>query len=219
MTSKGRSPTELQELTWLARQTLPVWGGPLERGVSAEHQASKDEALSRLWDEGLVTPVTDPKPGWVITHKGRRRIDKMLGREGAMTDDLREAVARALWCVNEDEKTFDEALRSEIDGDKQDANALCYVREMADAAIAVVVERCAALGGIYFHFNGDGEPSGEYCTVDTGEPNTHKYISAEGIRAMARKEGNHTYSPDVIAGGTDCRECGKPFEAHKEGEG
>lgn len=58
-----------------------------------------------------------------------------------MNNDLKEAVARALWNVNEDEKTFDEALQGEVNGNKQDIDALYYVREMAKAAITVMIDK------------------------------------------------------------------------------
>ena len=102
--------------------------------------------------------------------------------------DLREAVARALWEINCDDQTYDEALSGARARNQHDARAIEFIHDLADAAIAVVVERCADIDGLWLRINSDGEPSGEYCSVDTGEANMHKYIRADRIRALAREE-------------------------------
>ena len=104
------------------------------------------------------------------------------------SSDLHKAVARKLWEINCHDQTYDEALSGAKARNQSDARAIEFIHDLADAAIAVVVERCADIDGLWLRINSDGEPSGEYCSVDTGEANMHKYIRADRMRALARKE-------------------------------
>lgn len=57
------------ELEWLGRQRLPMWGGHLERGEPVS------DPNMRAWiDDGIIEAVEQPRPGYVLTDKGRQLI-------------------------------------------------------------------------------------------------------------------------------------------------
>ena len=58
------------ELNWLGRQRLPMWGGHLERG-----EPVSDPQMRHWIADGMIEAVTEPRPGYVITDKGRRWCD------------------------------------------------------------------------------------------------------------------------------------------------
>lgn len=54
------------ELQWLGRQTLPMWGGHLERGEPVS------DPQMRAWiADGLIEAVESPRCGYILTAKGR----------------------------------------------------------------------------------------------------------------------------------------------------
>ena len=58
------------ELHWLAQQKEPVWWGHLERGEPIS------DPKMRMWvEEGYIEVVREPRLGYIITEKGRQRVD------------------------------------------------------------------------------------------------------------------------------------------------
>lgn len=56
----------IHELVWLSRQWLPMWGGHLTRG-----EPISDPQMRQWVQDGLIAAVEKPRPGYVITDKGR----------------------------------------------------------------------------------------------------------------------------------------------------
>lgn len=98
--------------------------------------------------------------------------------------DLRKAVARALCRMNCDDQTYDEALSGAKAGNYHDAKALEFIHDLADAAIAVVVERCAA----HLEYQAKALPVGHETPEIGYSTYNWKMHAARQIRAMARKE-------------------------------
>jgi hypothetical protein len=58
------------ELRWLGRQSLPMWGGHLERG-----EPLTSETMQEYLIRGLIEPVSDPCLGYVLTDAGRLWVE------------------------------------------------------------------------------------------------------------------------------------------------
>lgn len=61
---------DLSELRWLGRQSLPVWGGHLERG-----EPLRDAQMHAWVRDGIIAAVSHPRLGYVLTDKGREYIE------------------------------------------------------------------------------------------------------------------------------------------------
>lgn len=59
------------ELIWLGAQKLPMWGGHLERG-----EPVSDPMMRRWITDGIIEAVSSPRPGYVLTDKGRELIEQ-----------------------------------------------------------------------------------------------------------------------------------------------
>jgi hypothetical protein len=60
---------DLLSLQWLGRQSLPMWGGHLGRKEPISHPQI------RTWiADGIIEAVEKPRPGYVLTDKGRAAI-------------------------------------------------------------------------------------------------------------------------------------------------
>lgn len=70
--------------------------------------------------------------------------------------------------------------------DAEDKRETSYTRtDVAQAMVAAAYEEAASARGMWFGFNSQGEPTGEYCTVMAHDPGGMSlYISQKAIRAL-----------------------------------
>jgi hypothetical protein len=54
------------QLEWLAKQTESMWGGHIERG-----EPVSDPTMRRWIADGIIAEVSYPRPGYVLTTKGK----------------------------------------------------------------------------------------------------------------------------------------------------
>lgn len=59
------------ELKWLSEQSLPMWGGHLERG-----EPISDPVMRGWVEDGLILAVEKPRLGYIITPKGIQALTR-----------------------------------------------------------------------------------------------------------------------------------------------